>query len=67
MFLHVFIVYVHALNQSIKGVESKGWATWSWPWTPFAVECSSTTAIADATKMTTVSFKKLQSNERYFC
>ena len=38
-------------------VKSKGWATWSWPWTPFAVKCSLTAAIADATKMTMVSFK----------
>ena len=27
-------MYVHALNQSIEGVESKGWATLSYPWTP---------------------------------
>ena len=30
----MFLMYIHALNQSIKGVESKGWATLSYPWTP---------------------------------
>ena len=50
-------MYIHALNQSIKGVESKGWATLSYLWTPLSLagKCSSTAAIADGTKMSTVS------------
>ena len=67
MYVHVH-AWQHALNESIYyggGVGRLGYLLMAVA--DLDAECTSKAAIANATKMTTVSFTTLQSHGRFFC